>query len=132
MTGFSVFRDNGRVTPKKALAVMNDLFFSVKILDAGKQAGIPVEIVKDREKVLAKAADASVVIFDLNYGAIDPVDLIQTIKRNPSAPMLVGFVSHVQTELIAQARDSGCDVVVARSAFAQRLPAILSEAAARS
>src|SRR5215469_1964218 len=132
MTGFSVFRDNGRVTPKKALAVMNDLFFSVKILDAGKQAGVPVEIVKDRESVLAKAPDAAVVIFDLNYAAIDPPDLIRTIKSNPSAPMLVGFVSHVQTELIAQARDSGCDVVVARSAFAQRLPAILSEAAARN
>ena len=111
---------------------MNDLFFSVKILDAGKQAGVPVEIVKDRERVLAKAADAAVVIFDLNYAAIDPVDLIRTIKSNASGPMLVGFVSHVQTDLIAQARESGCDVVVARSAFAQRLPAILSEAAARN
>ena len=111
---------------------MNDLFFSVKILDAGKQVGIPVEIVKDREKVLSKAADAAVVIFDLNYAAINPVDLIRTIKSSPKPPMIAGFVSHVQTELIAQARESGCDVVVARSAFAQRLPAILSEAATRN
>ena len=111
---------------------MNDLFFSVTILDAGKKVGLPVEIVKDREKVLAKAADAAVVIFDLNYAAIDPVDLIRTIKSSPTPPMIAGFVSHVQTELIAEARESGCDVVVPRSAFAQRLPAILSEAAARS
>jgi CheY-like chemotaxis protein len=122
------------VTPKKALAVMNDLFFSVKILDAGKQAGIAVEIVKDREIVLAKASGAAVLIFDLNYAAIDPLDLIRTIKSRSeaAAPMLVGFVSHVQTDLITQARESGCDLVVARSAFTQRLPAILSEAAARN
>ena len=113
---------------------MNDLFFSVKILDAGKQAGIAVEIVKDREIVLAKASGAAVLIFDLNYAAIDPLDLIRTIKSRSeaAAPMLVGFVSHVQTDLITQARESGCDLVVARSAFTQRLPAILSEAAARN
>ncbi len=122
------------MTQKKALAVMNDLFFSVKILDAGKQAGITVEILKDRDKALAKAGEAAVMIFDLNYAAIDPLELIRTIKSNSEAatPLLVGFVSHVQTDLIAQARQSGCDIVVPRSSFAQRLPAILSEAAARN
>jgi hypothetical protein len=38
---------------------------------------------------------------------------------------MVGFISHVQTELKQKAQESGCDVVVARSSFAQNLPAIL-------
>jgi hypothetical protein len=33
----------------------------------------------------------------------------------------------VQTDLIQAARESGCDRVMARSAFSQNLPAILAE-----
>jgi hypothetical protein len=32
---------------KKILAVMSDLFFSVKISDAAKRVGMPVEFVKE-------------------------------------------------------------------------------------
>ena len=38
---------------------------------------------------------------------------------------MIGFVSHVQTELKQRAKEIGCDTVVARSVFAQNLPAIL-------
>ena len=44
---------------------------------------------------------------------------------------MVGFVSHVQTELKQRAQEVGCDTVVARSVFAQNLPAILQEALVR-
>ena len=40
---------------KTVLAVVNDLFFSVKITDAAKRAGIPVEFIKDEDEVIAKA-----------------------------------------------------------------------------
>jgi len=37
----------------------------------------------------------------------------------------VAFLSHVQTELAAQARAAGCSDVMPRSVFAQNLAAIL-------
>jgi len=37
----------------------------------------------------------------------------------------IGFVSHVQNDLIAAARDAGCDLVLARSAFVSQLPSLL-------
>ena len=117
-------------TEIKILAVMNDLFFQVKIIDAAKKLGLTVEFLKDRETVFEKVkAQPAMVIFDLNYAAADPLDLIRRIKADPETRLvsIVGFVSHVQTELRLKAHESGCDMVVARSAFVQNIPAILQK-----
>lgn len=116
------------VQEKRIIAVMTDLFFSVKIIDIAKKFGMPVEFVKDKAAVLEKVrTKPTVVIFDLNYEAADPIDLIRTIKGDPETKRIstIGFVSHVQTDLKMQAQQSGCDMVVARSVFAQNLPDIL-------
>lgn len=113
---------------KKVLAVMTDLFFSVKINDTAKKFGMTVKFVKDKETIEEELkAKPSVVIFDLNYEAVDPVGLIRQIKSNPETKRIstIGFVSHVQTDLKMAAQESGCDMVVARSVFAQNLPTIL-------
>jgi CheY-like chemotaxis protein len=120
---------------KKILAVMNDLFFSVKIIDAAKKLGMKVEVLKDKAVVLERVkAQPAMVIFDLNYAAAEPLDLIQKIKADAATRGVntIGFISHVQTEMRAKAQESGCDVVLARSAFAQNLPAILQNGAIRN
>ena len=38
---------------------------------------------------------------------------------------LIGYLSHVQTDLKRQAEQTGCDEVMARSAFSMNLPEIL-------
>lgn len=38
---------------------------------------------------------------------------------------MIGFISHVQTQLRHDAEVAGCDTVVARSSFAQNLNTIL-------
>ncbi len=113
--------------PKKVLAVMSDLFFSVKINDAAKRAGMSVEFVKDAEDVVEKAkARPALIIFDLNFDSVDPVSLIGRLKRNSElkGTSLIGFLSHVQGELKQKAQEAGCDMVMARSAFSQNLPLI--------
>jgi len=113
---------------KKVLAVVSDLFFSVKITDAAKRAGMAVELVKDPEEVLAKAkAKPSVIIFDLNFEDARPLDLIARLKGNAEfrGVSLIGYLSHVQGELKQAAQQAGCDMVMARSAFSQNLPQIL-------
>ena len=110
----------------KILAVMEDLFFAVKIHDAAKGMGAEFEMVK--EGVLEKVAGLpDLVVFDLNFAKADPVGLISRIKGNPATAgvRLVGFVSHVNVELRAGAVAAGCDRVVARSAFAGKLREIL-------
>lgn len=116
------------VAEKKVLAVMSDLFFSAKINDIARKLGMSVEFLKDKETVLEKVRlKPAVVIFDLNYDAVDPIELIETIKGDPATKRVstIGFVSHVQAELKLSAQDAGCDMVVARSVFASNLPTIL-------
>jgi CheY-like chemotaxis protein len=112
----------------KLLAVMSDLFFSVKINDAAKKLGMSAEFVKDKTLALEKArSKPPLIILDLNCDAADPLGLIAGIKADPETARIpiIGFVSHVQTELKQRAQEVGCDAVVARSVFAQNLPAIL-------
>ena len=112
----------------KILAVMSDLFFSVKINDAAKRLGRGAEFVKDNALAQQKIkAGPPLVIFDLNCVSASPLELIRMLKADPETAGIrtIGFVSHVQTDLRQQAVESGCDVVVARSAFAQNLEAML-------
>ncbi len=113
---------------KKVLAVVSDLFFSVKINDAAKRAGMSVEFVKDEHEVLTKAkSKPSLIIFDLNFESVNPLDIITKLKSNAELKNIsvIGYLSHVQGELKQKAHETGCDMVLARSAFSQNLPQIL-------
>jgi CheY-like chemotaxis protein len=113
---------------QKILAVLDDLFFTVKINEAAKRAGVPVEFVKTAKDALDKAqAHPPLIILDLNCTALDPVKLIEDLKSHAALKEipLIGYVSHVQAELIQKAREAGCDQVLARSAFSKDLPQIL-------
>jgi CheY-like chemotaxis protein len=115
---------------KKVVAVLSDLMFTVKIQDAAKRAGLDAVFVTSQENALAQAREnPALVVLDLNYAAVEPVELIRKLKQEETTAKihLLGFVSHVQTDLIQAARESGCDRVMARSAFSQNLPAILAE-----
>jgi PleD family two-component response regulator len=117
-----------RQSNKKILAVVSDLFFSVKINDAAKRAGMSVEFVKDEHEVLAKAhAHPALIIFDLNFESVNPLEIITRLKSTAELKgiSVIGYLSHVQGELKQKAHETGCDMVLARSAFSQNLPQIL-------
>lgn len=114
---------------RKILAAVEDLFFTVKIGDAAKRAGLQVEFIKSDKDLLekAKSDQPTLIIFDLNFTAMQPLKLIPKIKSDPElkAISLIGYLSHVQGELKQKAHETGCDMVLARSALSQNLPLIL-------
>ena len=113
--------------PKRVLAVMTDLFFSVKLVEAAKRCGLALEFVKEPKELLEKAASRpSLIVFDLNYDAAEPIKLIAKLKGKAETKgiSLIGFLSHVQGELKMAAQDAGCDMVMAKSAFSQNLTQI--------
>ena len=113
--------------PKRVLAVVSDLFFSVKLSEAAKRCGLSLEFVKDSEEVLEKAKEKpTLIVFDLNFDAVEPVKLIATLKGHTHTKgiSLLGYLSHVQAELKQSAQEAGCDMVLARSAFSQNLTQI--------
>jgi len=72
----------------------------------------------------------SLVIFDLNSARTDPLATVAAMKGDPALASIptIGFVSHVQTDLIDAARRAGIGDVMARSAFTARLAEILRNA----
>ena len=111
--------------PKKVLAVLEDLFFTVKINESAKHAGVAVEFLKSETDALTRAREAApaLLILDLNCAAVDAVGLIGKLKADEATKgiFLLGYVSHVQGELKRQAQEAGCNMVLARSAFSQNL-----------
>jgi PleD family two-component response regulator len=113
---------------KKVLAVVEDLFFSVKINESAKRSGLPVEFVKSEHDAMEKArTHPALIIIDLNFDSIEPLKLIAQLKaaEDTKGISVLGYVSHVQGELKQQAQEAGCNMVLARSAFSQNLPQIM-------
>jgi CheY-like chemotaxis protein len=112
------------------LAVVDDLLFTSKIKAAAQQLGVDVAFARSSAGALAgmRANVPALVILDLNNPRTDPLGTIAAMKGDPALASIptVGFVSHVQADLIEAARSAGVDEVLARSAFTSRLPEILT------
>lgn len=116
------------------LAAVEDLIFLSKILETAQRLGVRVEPADLKDlKERAVQGTARAVILDLNHRSGSALAVLQSLKADPSTSRLpvVGFVSHVQSELIAAARAAGCDQVLARSAFTAQLPQLLEKLAGK-
>src|SRR5262245_8815511 len=104
--------------------------FTSKIRTTAAALGVTVEFARSSAAALEKmrTGGPSLVILDLNNPRTDPLGTVAAMKQEPALAALrtVGFVSHVQTDLINAARAAGVDEVLARSAFTTRLGEILS------
>jgi CheY-like chemotaxis protein len=115
---------------------VDDLLFGSKIRAAARTAGCPIAFARQREEVGAALQQHApkLMVFDLDRDALDPIGLIREIRSTPALAhvQLVGFASHVHTERLREAREAGCDQVMARSAFVAALPALLGHASSGS
>jgi CheY-like chemotaxis protein len=115
------------------LAIVDDLMFTSKIRTTAGQLGIPVTFARSAEAALAemRSGAPSLVILDLNGSRTDPLGTVAAMKQDAALAAIptVGFVSHVQADLIEAARKAGVGEVLARSAFTMRLAEILGRGA---
>ena len=110
------------------VALVDDLFFLAKIQETAKVVGATVvKVDTTRGSAAIAEAQPEAIILDLGSRSLPAVDWIRTLKADPAtrAIPIIGFVSHVQEQIIADARAAGCDSVMARSAFTQQLPNLL-------
>ena len=110
------------------LAVVDDLLFLSKIQQTAQHLGVPVKSAQPAdlpELVLEDVPTA--VIVDLNHRSGMALEVLRMHKSGAKTKDIpvIGFVSHVQSDLIAAARDAGCNLILARSAFVAQLPSLL-------
>jgi CheY-like chemotaxis protein len=116
---------------RRVLAAVDDIFFASKIRGAAESLGVEYDSARSVEAAAAKARSdpPSLVIADLHGLRCDPFALAETFKADPElrAIPLVGFFSHVQTELRERALAAGFDRVIPRSTFSSQLTTILGD-----
>jgi hypothetical protein len=131
-----------------AIALVDDLFFQAKMTETARHTGVDLKTVSDSDAFLREAAanPGALLLLDLNARA-KPLEALARLAAlsqssaqaqsnaepaerapaNASPRRIIAFLSHVQTDLAAQARAAGCDEVMPRSQFTQELPRILRE-----
>lgn len=115
-------------------SISNDLFFGMRIKNSAEQLDIKLRWIDKEEKFnealeeIAQEAINSKSVFLLDLGAKMnwPAMLKQAKedKRIGEIPW-IAYGSHVEKDILAQARRLGADQVLARSKFTKMLPEIL-------
>lgn len=115
------------------LALVDDLFFQAKIVETARHLVVDLRICTTPDALLAEISKATpkLVVVDLN-SRNQPLEAIQRMRAAAPDVPLVGFLSHVQTELAAQARAAGCREVMPRSKFTNDLATILARGKSES
>ncbi|HEX8852570.1 MAG TPA: hypothetical protein VF754_03735 [Pyrinomonadaceae bacterium] len=114
---------------RRVIAAVDDLFFAAKIRGTAEGLGFRTIFPKTADAVCEEARDATsaLVVIDLHARFCDPAALAARLKADDATRDLpiLGFFSHVQTELMRRARAAGVEHVVPRSVFSQRLRELL-------
>jgi CheY-like chemotaxis protein len=112
------------------LAMVGDLLFLSKIQQTARHLDVAVKPARPMDLPgLAIEVVPSALIIDLNHQSGKALEVLRTLKSDSKTRdiAVIGFVSHVQNELIATAREAGCDLILARSAFVSQLPILLQQ-----
>jgi CheY-like chemotaxis protein len=112
------------------IAAVDDMFFISKIRAAAEHLGVKVNFPRNVEALIASAHESQpdLIVVDLHSQKIDPMVLAGKVKADSQLRVieLLGFFSHVQTELMHEAKQAGYDRVMPRSAFSKDLAQILA------
>jgi CheY-like chemotaxis protein len=115
---------------RRVLAAVEDLLFRSKISETADQVGVEAVFPRNPKKLIEtlRASPPDLLVLDLNSARFEPLELLRIVKTDRTTQQVstVGFLSHVQGDLALAARKSGCDRVMARSAFVDNLPQLLS------
>jgi len=111
------------------VVAVDDLLFASRISSAAKALGVEIAFARSPEAIVeaVRTRAPRLVILDLNSLKVRPLEAVAALRADPAlagVPTL-GFVSHVQADLITAARAAGVGQVLARSAFVNQLPQLL-------
>ena len=110
-------------------AAVDDMFFASKIRATAEALGVAIKFYRRLDSLVAAASEQApdLILVDLHNEKVDAIELARELKTNDrlKAIPLLGFFSHVQTDLQRQALEAGYDQVIPRSVFSRDLGQIL-------
>jgi CheY-like chemotaxis protein len=127
------------------LVLVDDLFFQAKLVETARRVGIKLKTVSTGAALMdalhgalnqapGGASDGAargdmprLIVVDLNARQ-GPLEAIEKLQAGGNPVPVIGFLSHVQTDLAERARAAGCKQVLPRSSFTANLSEILLQA----
>ncbi len=112
------------------ILLCDDLIFSSRITATARSQNLTVKTVRDPSRIpdLVNEEGATGALLDLAFPGLNLVKLISELKAKcNSMPRIVGYGSHVDVEGLKAAREAGCDLVLPRSAFVEKLETDLKD-----
>ena len=111
------------------LLLSDDLLDSSRVTGPARNVGATVRTVRDSTKLiqLAKEAAPALVVLDLANPGLNLGVLMESLGELPTRPKVVAYGSHVDVPRLNAAREAGCDFVLPRSAFVERLETDLGD-----
>ena len=112
------------------VALVKDLFFIFKIEESALHLNKNIFFIKDYNELndfFDKINNnIDLIIVDLNFEEIKPLETIQKIKYNKELKnkKIIAYCSHVETELMNKAKEFGIEVMP-RSLFTKKLKDLL-------
>jgi DNA-binding NarL/FixJ family response regulator len=107
----------------------DDMMFTSRITGTARDLGLEVKVARSQDglETLIRSQPPAAVIIDLANTGLDLATLLTAAKAANPATIIVAYGSHVDAETLKNARLAGCDVVLPRSQFAERLPELLPD-----
>ena len=113
--------------PMKACAIVSDLMFTARILDAADRARIDLRLIAE-PAALPPADETHLLLVDWNERRPDWAAALRDWRASgrARAPRLILFGSHTDVAAHREAKSHGIGPVMARSAFVGKLPELLA------
>ena len=115
-------------TEVSVLFFTKDLLFSSRVAGVAQSRQIALSVVSDADQLLANtsANQVELVLLDLTTPSCDPKQLVPQLRRLARPPnAVVAFGPHVHEAKLAAAEEAGCDQVLSRGAFNNRMTEVL-------
>jgi FixJ family two-component response regulator len=100
----------------------DDLMFTSRITATARAQGLDLATCRNSAELLRRAAERppACVLLDLHLDGVKIEELVSALKQTGS-PFIVGYGSHVRSDVLRQARTAGCALVLPRSQFVAEL-----------
>jgi hypothetical protein len=109
----------------RVVVFVPDLLFGSNVVGAVRAAGHDPVLASEVEAIRRELPEADLLIVDLTAEAAERIGVVAELRAASEVPTL-GFYSHVEADVRAQAQEAGFDLVVPRSRMAREGKGLIS------
>lgn len=109
------------------LVLSDDLLFASRLTATARAIGARMAVLGDPARIIERSrVDSPGAVFvDVHLPGLAIGDFVTELRAACPTARIIGYGSHVATEVLRAAREAGCDEVLPRSALAERVEAEL-------